>query len=322
MPRKIPKIIKEIKKSTPLGIDYSYQRGISFSQMTIFNSCSHRWKLQYKDRIKSFSSSIHTVFGTAIHETIQKYLDVIYTTSGAEADRLDLEEIFQTNFIEEYKKQYKSNNNQHFSSAEEMREFYEDGVGILTWLRKKRNRYFSKKGWYLVGCEVPIVIQPNIAYNTVLYNGYLDVVLYHEPTNTFKIIDIKTSTRGWGDKEKKDENKQFQLILYKHFFSEQYNIPVDTIDIEFFIVKRKVLDWDDEKIMSPHQAYRVQTFIPPSGKIKISKAKNALDNFIKKCFTTSGEIREEGYSKVVSKWNCSYCPFKEDKKNCGEGIIF
>ena len=28
--------------------------------------------------------------------------------------------------------------------------------------------------------------------------GYLDVVLYHEDlTNTFKIIDIKTSTKGW-----------------------------------------------------------------------------------------------------------------------------
>ena len=58
-------------------------------------------------------------------------------------------------------------------------------------------------------------------YNNVLYNGFLDVVMYHEPTNTFKIIDIKTSTRGWREKEKKDENKQFQLILYKHFFSEQ-----------------------------------------------------------------------------------------------------
>ncbi len=117
-------------------------------------------------------------------------------------------------------------------------------------------------------------------------------------------------------------DKQFQLILYKHFFSEQYNIPIDSIEVEFFIVKRKVMDWDDEKILSPHQAYRVQTFVPASGKIKVTKAKEALNNFIKKCFNTSGEIREEEYPKVVSKWNCLYCPFKEDKNNCGEGIIF
>jgi hypothetical protein len=322
MPRKIPKIIKEIQKSIPPGIDYSYQKGISFSQMTIFNNCPHRWKLQYKDKIKSFTSSIHTVFGTAIHEAIQKYLDVMYSSNGAEADRLDLIEIFQEKFMGEYKKQYVSNSKQHFSNAEEMREFFEDGVGILTWLKKKRNKYFSRKGWHLVGCEIPIVIQPNKMYNNVLYNGFLDVVMYHEPTNTFKILDIKTSTRGWGEKEKKDENKQFQLILYKHFFSEQYNIPIDNIDVEFFIVKRKVMNWDDENILSPHQAYRVQTFTPASGKIKVSKAKESLNNFIKKCFNTIGEIREEEYPKVVSKWNCMYCPFKEDRQNCGEGIIF
>jgi hypothetical protein len=322
LPRKIPKLLKEIKKLTPLGVNYAYQKGISYSQMTIFNNCPHRWKLQYKDKIKAFTSSIHTVFGTAIHEAIQKYLDVMYSNSGAEADRLDLVEIFQEKFMEEYKKQYTSNNKQHFSSADEMREFFEDGVEILSWLKKKRSKYFSKRGWHLVGYEVPIVIQPNKMYNNVLYNGFLDIVMYHEPTNTFKIIDIKTSTRGWGDKEKKDENKQFQLILYKHFFSEQYNVPIDNIEVEFFIVKRKVMDWDDEKILSPHQAYRVQIFSPPNGKIKISKAKSALDNFIKKCFTTSGEVREEEHPKIVSKWNCSYCPFKEDKQNCGEGIIF
>ena len=322
MPKKLPKILKEIQKSTPPGVDYSYQKGISFSQLTIFNSCPHRWKLQYKDRIKAFTSSIHTVFGTAIHEAMQKYLGVMYSSSGAEADRLDLVEVFQEKFMEEYKKQYTTNNKQHFSSADEMREFFEDGVEILSWLKKKRSKYFSKRGWYLVGCEVPIVIQPNKMYNNVLYNGFLDVVMYHEPTNTFKIIDIKTSTRGWREKEKKDENKQFQLILYKHFFSEQYNVPVDSISVEFFIVKRKVMDWDDEKILSPHQAYRVQIFTPASGKIKITKAKEALNNFIKKCFTTSGEVRDDEYPKVVSKWNCSYCPFKEDRQNCGEGIIF
>jgi hypothetical protein len=38
----------------------------------------------------------------------------------------------------------------------------------------------------------------------------------------------------------KDELKQFQLILYKKYFAQQFNIPIDDIDIEFFIVKRKV----------------------------------------------------------------------------------
>ena len=60
--------------------------------------------------------------------------------------------------------------------------------------------------------------------------------------NKFTIIDLKTSTRGWTSKNKKDEEKQFQLLLYKKFFAEQYNIPIENIDIEFMIiVKRKLI---------------------------------------------------------------------------------
>ena len=317
MARKIPKIVKEIISNPPPAINFAYQKNISYSQMSIFRSCPYRWKLQYKDKIKRFSSSIHTVFGTAIHEVIQHYLDIMYETSGAEADRINLEDLFQEKFIGEYNKQYKSNKSEHFSSAEEMREFFEDGIGILNWFKKKKSGYFSKKGTYLVGCEIPIVIAPNKMLNNVLYMGYLDIVTYHEATNTFKIIDIKTSTRGWRDQDKKNEDKQFQLLLYKKFFSEQYNVPLDNIEIEFFIVKRKILDWDDEKLMSPHQAYRVQTFTPPSGKIKINRAKNAINDFINECFNSSGEIKDIDYPKSPSKWNCNFCPYGEDKELCG-----
>lgn len=322
MAKKVPKIIKEIRNNPPQGINFAYQKNISYSQMSLFRQCPHRWKLQYKDKVKTFTSSIHTVFGTAIHETIQHYLDVMYNESATKADQINLEENFQSNFINEYQKQYKSNSNSHFSSAEEMREFFEDGIAILEWLRKKRGKYFSKRGWHLVGCEIPLVIAPNKLYNNILYTGFLDVVLYHEPTNKFKIIDIKTSTRGWRDQDKKSEDKQYQLLLYKQFFSEQYHVNLDDIEIEFFIVKRKVLDWDDENIMSPHQAYRVQVFTPPSGKIKLGRAKEAINSFINECFNTNGEIKEIEYPKSVSKWNCGFCPFKEDKENCGEGIIF
>ena len=323
MPKKIPNIVKEIKNNPPQEINFAYQKNISYSQMSIFRGCPHRWKLQYKDKIKRFTSSIHTVFGTAIHETMQHYLDIAYEKSFAAADReIDIKEYFQEKFIGEYQVQYKKNNDSHFSDAVEMREFFEDGVAILDWFKKKRSRYFSKKGTYLVGCEVPIVIAPNKMYNNVLYMGYLDIVTYNERTDTFKIIDIKTSTKGWNSFAKKDENKHFQLILYKKFFSEQYGIPLDKIDIEFFIVKRKVLSWDDEKIMSPHQAYRVQTFVPPSGKIKINRAKTAINDFIVECFSPNGIIKDIEYPKSPSKWNCTFCPYGEDKELCGAGAHF
>tara|TARA_B100000780_G_C21064405_1_gene427975 strand:+ start:225 stop:1199 length:975 start_codon:yes stop_codon:yes gene_type:complete len=321
--RKVPNIVKEIKNNPPPGINFAFQKNISYSQMSIFRGCPHRWKLQYKDKIKRFTSSIHTVFGTAMHEVIQHYLDVMFENSAAYADRsINMEEKFQESFIGEYNKQYKTNKNSHFSDATEMREFFEDGIAILEWFKKKRSRYFKKKGTYLVGCEVPIIIAPNKMYNNVLYMGYLDVVTYHEATETFKIIDIKTSTKGWNDYNKKDENKQFQLLLYKQYFSEQYGIPLDKIEIEFFILKRKVLDMDDEKLMSPYQAYRVQQFTPPSGKIKLGRARNAIEDFIHECFNSSGDIKDVIYPKTPSKWTCNFCPYKEEKELCGAGLDF
>ncbi len=204
----------------------------------MYRSCPKKWALQYRDGHYTSESSIHMTFGTAIHETIQNYLDVMYAKSGAEADRIDIESYFQDRLSEVYKSGYESNQKVHFSTPEELREFYDDGLEIIKFFKKKKGGYFDKKGWHLVGCEIPIQLPPHPDYKNIIYKGYLDLVLYHEPTNTFKIIDIKTSTRGWNDKNKKDEIKQFQLILYKQYFSQIFNVPVDNIEIEFFIVKR------------------------------------------------------------------------------------
>ena len=44
---------------------------------------------------------------------------------------------------------------------------------------------------------------------------------------------------------KNDEDKQFQLILYKKYFAEQFGVPIENIDIEFFITRRKVYEEGD-----------------------------------------------------------------------------
>ena len=99
MAKKIPNIVKEIRNNPPQEINFAFQRNISYSQMSIFRGCAHRWKLQYKDKIKKFTSSIHTVFGTAVHETMQHYLDTAYEKSFAAADReINIQEYFQEKY--------------------------------------------------------------------------------------------------------------------------------------------------------------------------------------------------------------------------------
>lgn len=312
MAKKIPSIVKKIQKYQPEKIDYSYQKNISYSQLSMFRKCPHRWGLQYKDGIKVFTSTIHTLFGNALHIVIQDYLDSFYNKSITKADEIDLIKNFEQELKNQYKAEYKKNKNNHFSHPDQLNEFYEDGVEILNYLKKKKKQYFSKRGWFLVGCELPISIAPNPKFPNTIYQGYLDVVLYHEPSDEFYIIDLKTSTKGWSSYTKKDEDKQFQLILYKKFFSDQFQIPLEKINIEFLILKRKLYESEDYYIP------RFQTFKPPSGKIKLNKATNALNEFIEEAFDSKG-YKDKNYPPKPNEWNCKWCPFSQDVKLCGLG---
>lgn len=300
--KKIPQIVKDIRAFKPEPVEWGRQKMISYSQFNMFTECPKKWELQYNSPHKQFTSTIHTVFGTAIHEVLQHYLDVMYDKSGAEADRINTYDMFEETLRNEYALQYKKNKNQHFSSPTELRQFFEEGIEIIRDFAKNRSKHFSKRGWHLVGCEIPIQTTPDPTRKNVIYNGYLDIVMYHEPTETFKIIDIKTSRQGWTKSQKSDEMKQFQLVLYKKFFSELFNVDPKKIEIEFFITKRQMYEHKDYVIK------RIQTFSPPSGKTKQKRVSVALQKFISEAFDSSGKYREISHEPKENKF-CKWCSF-------------
>ena len=312
MAKKIPHILKEIKKVQVPEIDYAFNKNISYSQLSIYSNCPHQWGLRYRDGFKVFEPSIHAVFGTALHVTLQEYLTVMYEESKAAADRLDSESTLKRVLKEEYQNFYKKNKNIHFSNSAELAEFFDDGLKIINYIKKKSGNYFSKRGWYLVGCEMPIVLKPIKGLSNVLFGGFIDVVFYHEPTNTIKILDIKTSTRGWGDKEKKDDVKMSQLILYKKFFAEQYNFPIDNIEVEYFITRRKVYEEGD----FPQK--RIQEHKPAAGKVKINKASQLLEGFLNEVFNSDGSFKMHELEKRPSKENCRFCPYSNNPDLCNK----
>jgi hypothetical protein len=308
--KKLNEIELKIKKHTPPEINYAFQRSVSYSQYSMWSTCPYRWSLKYIENKEPYQASIHTVFGTAFHETIQKYIDVMYNESGAASDRLNLEEIFAERFRETYSKEYKSAG-AHFSNPEEMRGFYDDAIKILKWIKSRRNKIFTVRGVKLLGIELPLIVGVS---NNVFLKGYIDFALYDEDLKKVYIYDIKTSTRGWGDKEKKDKTKVAQLLLYKEYFAKQFNIDVDTIEVEFFIVKRKI--WEESEFPIP----RVQHFKPASGKSKRSQTDEQFKKFVEECFDKSGKPQIKSYLKNVGEESCKYCPYLNkpelcDKKN-------
>lgn len=235
-----------------LDINYAYQKAVSYSQYSIYKQCQYQWYLTYIKKESSFKPSIYLVYGTAMHETIQMYLQTMYEKSGKVADELDLNRILEERLVENYKLSLQENNNEHFTTKEELKEFLSDGQSTLDWLKKNRKKYFSIRNTELVGIEIPI-LQPVLEdIPNVLMNGSIDFIIYEKNTESYTIYDIKTSTKGWSDYEKKDQTKINQILLYKRFYSKVMDVPEEKIDVKFFIVKRKVYQNPDYPI------YRVQ----------------------------------------------------------------
>ena len=282
---------------------------ISYSQLSMFSECPLRWKLNYIDDLSISEPSIHLLFGTAMHEVIQTWLEIMYYDSVKNANKLNLEQRLHDKMYERFKID-KEAYGKNPCTLEEMKEFFQDGVDILDFVKKRRADYFSKRGFKLIGCEVPIEVDLKKNIKIV---GYLDIVILDEITNTLKIIDIKTSTRGWNKWMKKDENKTQQLLLYKQFYSKQYNHPIENIEVEYFIVKRKL--W--EKAMFPQK--RIQKFVPASGKPSMNKVNGRLLKFVNEAFDDKGERISENIIPTPSKKACKFCEFKKTKY-CSEGI--
>ena len=272
---------------------------ISYSQVSMYSECPLHWKLNYVDELKIRESSIHLIFGSAMHEVLQTYLNIMYMDSVKNADILDLNKLLRDKLIEQFK-QAEEQDGKPPCTKEDLIEFLDDGILIIDFFKKRRGEYFSKRDWELIGCEIPIEVDLKNNINIV---GYLDVVMRHIPTDLIKIIDIKTSTMGWNKWMKKDENKTQQLLLYKQFYSKQYNHPIERIEVEYFIVKRKL--W--EKAMFPQK--RVQKFVPASGKPSMNKVNGRLLKFVTEAFTEDGEKKDDMVA-TPSKKACKWCEFK------------
>ena len=280
---------------------------ISYSQFSQWDKCPQMWKLNYLDKLGTFRGNIYTIFGSALHETIQAYLVAYYEKTVKIADSLPLGDILQYRMEENYKRTKENSEEPVDVTLEEMKEFFNDGLNIINEFLKRKRSYFPKKDHELLGIELDIDF--NLP-KEMRFVGFMDVVIHNKKTGRIRIIDIKTSTMGWNKWQKADKNKTNQLLLYKKFFSKQRDIPEDKIDIEYLILKRKLY----ENLQYPQK--RLQVFSPASGKPSLNKVMNRLEEFITDCFDENGMLIEKDYFKNVSTKNCKYCEFKDKPDLC------
>jgi hypothetical protein len=301
-------IIENVNKTTVPEMDWAYQKNISYTQLSAWMECPHRWKQMYIDKIKQ-PPSIHLSFGTAMHETLQEYMELMYNKGQQHADEFDAHSHFQTGFMELYKADA-DKLGENFATKKELVEFTNDGLEIIDFFLRHRQEHFHKHGWKLLGIEMPILIAPHEGYPNVKLMGKLDLVMFDETMHRVVIWDIKTSTRGWTKYDKNNKIKTSQMVMYKKYFAEQYNVPVDSIDVRYFIVKRKIAANPRYAIMKS----RIQKFEPSSGKTTQNKMVKNMKSFIEDVFIDGSHMYNTDNidrilaetDKCSSKW-CQTC---------------
>lgn len=296
-------MIERLKENKSLQTDFS-KTIISHSQLDMWQSCPHKWKLRYKDKIKISDASMNMTFGTAIHNTLQKFLDLYYNNTS-EFKTFDPEDFFEQNLKEVYKKDLQSSGGKNFTTKEEFAEFLQDGKDIIRYIKNNKSKYFKKKDWEYVGYEIPLQI---LYKNNVSIVLYMDNVFYNKKEDYLLVDDLKTSTKGWSDYDKNDKTKRGQVLGYKYFIAQRYGIEPEKIKSKFTILRRKVdLNPDYPKLN------RVQEYEPPSGSRASKEYLNMYDEFVDACFTEKGKIKEQHYEKRPSKHNCKFCPYNGTK---------
>lgn len=281
------------------------ENSVSYSQFSMYTQCPKKWELEYVHNNRKFEQSIHTIFGTAMHETLQNYLHVTYNQSAKKADELSLLSDLQSRLVKHYGEA--SQQMGHFSTPKELQEFYQDGVEILKYFKRKRSLHFPTKQHELVGIEIELNMPLK---NNVVFRGFIDILIKDNRTGRYKIIDFKTSTRGWNKYQKADKNKTAQLILYKEFYARQLGIDTELIDVEYIILRRKISEDSDFPMK------RIQTFVPASGKPSRNKVGQLLVEFINTGFNEEGLHNKDIEYPAYKSSACKYCKYKDNQELC------
>jgi hypothetical protein len=290
MAKKLKGLVKKVWESKIKQTPSKYTH-VSYSSVSTYNKCPKLWEMQYLRKEIPFTQNIYTCFGTAMHETMQEWLTVMYHDKVKTANEIA------------YKRGRAQMEGQHFSNMDEMTQFWLDGKHILEYLTKKRAAYFSTKTAMLAGVETLLYqeIKPGVAFK-----GLIDLVFYHPTTDRWTVVDIKTSTSGWRDHQKKNPNLTAQVVMYKEYFSKQFDIDKDKIDVQYFIVKRRVPAEAEFAIMQR----RVQEFSPPAGPRKTKEVMTKMNNFIDNVLDSTGAYIDKEHKCTNPFGKCEHCsPF-------------
>jgi len=193
---------------------------ISYSELKNWHHCPFYHKLVNIEKLKVFEGNEYTAFGTALHSVCEDLL----------TDEVDIPkpELFNQKFRDEIKKLKSEEINKKL-----IVDMFAQGGKLSEQVLPSLESYFDD-------CEVFMaeekLYEPISGTDDYLFKGYVDLIV--KEGDNYHIIDWKTCSWGWDSRKRSDKMILYQLILYKHFFCQKYDISPDMVHTHFGLLKR------------------------------------------------------------------------------------
>jgi hypothetical protein len=299
----------EEKYQLPLFVDSSRlptnKNHVSYSEVSDWMDCSFKHKLKHIDKIALDNPSINTAVGQIIHGAMETYLKTRILPSPVE-----ILETFEKDINDLYS-QLSTAPHLQKKLLDQKQEFKDNIVDMIyqvpAWLD------ITFPGWVLVSAEHDL-FEPIESQTNLRFKGFIDAVIktpkkqkktkkFEEQKSewNFWVIDFKTCSWGWQISQKRDFQKQLQLILYKYFLSKLMYLDTKDVKCAFVLIKRL-----PKKLRSPGDRLElVPVSVGPKSYEKATKQLQTMLNQVKKKIFIKNRASCEKFCPYLhTKW----CP--------------
>lgn len=199
------------------------KKHISYSQLRMFQKCPLQWQKMYINKEGVYQANIYGTFGEAVHQCIQHY------------------ELKQNNYVKGTFKEFlisvynenRKKDTTFFIHDLEVNKWSE--IGETHVIRYLQNYLFGVEGWQLIDTEFKLSV-PIEGYQNINFIGYIDLLFLSKDECTIKLVDLKTSSKGWGKGELFENYKQLHLYA---FYLRCQTTTVKPLETSFVLFNRK-----------------------------------------------------------------------------------
>lgn len=267
------------------------KRHVSFSELSEWDGCSYRHKLNNIDGLAIDQFSQFMDFGTAVHASIEDFLP---------SRKMNKTIAF------EYIKQLFSTNSSF--PGYDKRPLPKDGTSLLDFTINEASQILDEvpsflekqfPGWTYVAAEQFLYEPVGTEKHQHAFKGYVDIIIKTTKgkKTTYWIIDVKTCGFGWTKEKKQDPKLARQVALYKYFWAKKMGINMKDVRTAYLLLKRQAKTGQHCELL------------------KVSVGDITLPRHLKVVNNMLGSMKNE--IAVKNRTNCHWCEFKNTDKCSG-----